>query len=264
MRGILMDWLVKIGEMDNLVPHTLHLAFHLVDRCLSVMKIAPGKLQLLGCACMMLAYKLEAVVVDSFVEHFVNISDHTKDEMLAMENLVLETLEYKLAGTHAYHFLERFIQAGCATETQQNFAHYLAELAVMDYPITIAHPPSVLAASIVYMTRVVAKEKSPWRPTLHHLTTYNAEQVRDCVAKLYKIHHAEYQVAQTDREDIRAVTVKYMSCKYARVSKLPPVQPFDTDVQNESYGQEGPSPPVEVGSRPTNAKDIQEKKISKA
>ncbi|CAK4846370.1 unnamed protein product, partial [Aphanomyces euteiches] len=117
MRGILMDWLVKMGHIDNLAPHTLHLAMHLVDRCLSVMKIAPGKLVLLGCACMMLAYKFDAVVVDSFVEHFVNISDHTKDEMLAMENLVLEALEYQLAGTHVYHFLERFIQAGCATET---------------------------------------------------------------------------------------------------------------------------------------------------
>ncbi|CAK4181112.1 unnamed protein product, partial [Aphanomyces euteiches] len=97
MRGILMDWLVKMGHIDNLAPHTLHLAMHLVDRCLSVMKIAPGKLVLLGCACMMLAYKFDAVVVDSFVEHFVNISDHTKDEMLAMENLVLEALEYQLA-----------------------------------------------------------------------------------------------------------------------------------------------------------------------
>ncbi|KAH9094803.1 hypothetical protein LEN26_004536 [Aphanomyces euteiches] len=96
----------------------------------------------------------------------------------------------------------------------------------MDYPITIAHPPSVLAASIVYMTRVVAKEKSPWTPTLHHLTTYTVEQVRDCVAKLYKIHHTDNQDTQTDRQNVRAVTDKYMSGKYARVSKLPLSNPL--------------------------------------
>ncbi|KAG9399741.1 hypothetical protein AC1031_011621 [Aphanomyces cochlioides] len=226
MRGILMDWLVEVGEEYKLVPHTLHLAIHLVDRCLSVMKVARGKLQLLGCACMMLACKFEEVVGPS-IEDFVYISDHTytNEEMLAMENIVLETLEYKLAGTHVYHFLERFIHAGCTTETQQHFAHYLAELAVIDYHITIAYPPSVLAASIVYMTRLVTEEKSPWTPTLHYYTKYNAVQVRDCVAKLYKIHNAEYQVSQTDPEKTRAVTDKYMSRKHARVSKLPPVQP---------------------------------------
>ncbi|KAH9121682.1 hypothetical protein AeMF1_006709 [Aphanomyces euteiches] len=219
-RGILMDWLVKVGYMFNLVPQTLHLAVHLVDRCLSVMKIGREKLQLLGCACMMLACKVESQG-GQIVQRFVTMIDlpYTKDDMLAMENMVLETLEYKLAGTHVHHFLERFIQAGCPTETQQHFAHYLAELAVMDYPITIAHPP------------ILTNEKSPWTPTLYEYTTYNVEQVRDCVAMICNIHHAEHQVLQTDPDKIHAVTAKYMLGKYARVSELPPVQPNLTNMQ---------------------------------
>ncbi|KAF0693049.1 Aste57867_15944 [Aphanomyces stellatus] len=226
MRGILVDWLVEVGEEYKLVPHTLHMSVHLVDRCLAVMKIARAKLQLLGCACMMLACKYEEVVGPS-IEDFVYISDHTytNEEMLAMETTVVEALEYKLSGTNVYHFLERFILAGCTTETQKCFAHYLSELAVIDYHITIAYPPSVLAASVIYMTRLITEEKSPWTPTLHYYTKYNAVQVRDCVAQLYKIHNAEYQVSLNDPEKTRAVTDKYMNKKHARVGKLVPVEP---------------------------------------
>ncbi|RHY98108.1 hypothetical protein DYB35_007315 [Aphanomyces astaci] len=162
MRGILVDWLVEVGEEYKLVPHTLHLAIHLVDRCLSTMRLARGKLQLLGCACMILACKYEEVVAPS-IEDFVYISDHTytNDEMLAMETTVLEALEYKLSGTNVYHFLERFILAGFV----------------------------------------------------------------DCVAHLYKIHDAEYQVSLTDPEKTRAVTDKYSTRSHVRVGKLAPVAP---------------------------------------
>ncbi|RHY05182.1 hypothetical protein DYB36_006681 [Aphanomyces astaci] len=187
MRGILVDWLGGVGEEYKLVPHTLHLAIHLVDRCLSTMRLARGKLQLLGCACMILACKYEEVVAPS-IEDFVYISDHTytNDEMLAMETTVLEALEYKLSGTNVYHFLERFILAGCTTEVQQHFAH---------------------------------------TPTLHYYTKYNAVQVVDCVAHLYKIHDAEYQVSLTDPEKTRAVTDKYSTRSHVRVGKLAPVAP---------------------------------------
>ncbi|RHY30617.1 hypothetical protein DYB32_004184, partial [Aphanomyces invadans] len=245
MRGILVDWLVEVGEEYKLVPHTLHLAIHLVDRCLSTMRLARGKLQLLGCACMMLACKYQEVVAPS-IEDFIYISDHTytNEEMLAMEATVLEALEYKISGTNVYHFLERFILAGCTSDVQRHFAHYLMELAAVDYSITITYPPSILAASVVYMTRLVTEEKSPWvsclhqvtltkllcsqTPTLHYYTKYNAVQIVECATHLYKIHNAEYQVLLTDPEKTRAITDKYSQRSHARVGKLAPVAPPST------------------------------------
>jgi cyclin A len=124
MRGILVDWLVEVGEEYKLNSATLHLSVHCVDRYLSTASVPRGRLQLLGCACMMVACKYEEVFGPS-VDDFVYISDntYTNDQMLAMEKDVLEVLDFRLSSTHVYHFLERFVLAGCTTESQNHFAH---------------------------------------------------------------------------------------------------------------------------------------------
>jgi len=126
MRGILIDWLVEVGEEYKLVPQTLHTSVNLVDRCLSKMKVPRGQLQLLGCACMMIAVKYEEVFGPS-VEEFVYISDHTytAEQMLEMEAKVLEALDFRISCTTVYHFLQRFISAGCKTDVQQHLAHVM-------------------------------------------------------------------------------------------------------------------------------------------
>ncbi|KDO23251.1 hypothetical protein SPRG_20992 [Saprolegnia parasitica CBS 223.65] len=112
MRMILIDWLVEVGEEYKVSSKALHLAICLVDRCLASMTLHRSELQLMGCACMILASKYEDVHAPS-VEDLVYISDHTYtgDRMLEMESMVLDALEFRVSSTHLYHFLERFVLA---------------------------------------------------------------------------------------------------------------------------------------------------------
>lgn len=58
MRGILVDWMVEVGEEYKLQPETLFLAVGYVDRFLSRTQAVPrSKLQLVGVTAMMLAAK---------------------------------------------------------------------------------------------------------------------------------------------------------------------------------------------------------------
>ena len=55
MRSILVDWMVEVTEEYKLERETLCLAVTYVDRFLSLMAVARGKLQLVGAAAMFIA-----------------------------------------------------------------------------------------------------------------------------------------------------------------------------------------------------------------
>ena len=55
MRSILVDWMVEVAEEYNLERETFCLAVTYVDRFLSLMAVARGKLQLVGAAAMFIA-----------------------------------------------------------------------------------------------------------------------------------------------------------------------------------------------------------------
>ena len=73
MRAILVDWLVEVAEEYRLLPETLYLAVALVDRSLSSRVESRGRLQLLGCAAMLVAAKYEEIYAPA-VNEFVYIS----------------------------------------------------------------------------------------------------------------------------------------------------------------------------------------------
>ena len=55
MRGILVDWLVEVGEEFDVETETVHLAVNYVDRFLSFMSVQRAKLQLVGTSSMFIA-----------------------------------------------------------------------------------------------------------------------------------------------------------------------------------------------------------------
>ena len=90
MRGILVDWLIEVADEYQLLPDTLFAAVNYVDRCLEKVNVSRRSLQLLGCACMLLATKHEETCTH-LVEDFVDISDntYTKDEIVVSGHLLL-------------------------------------------------------------------------------------------------------------------------------------------------------------------------------
>ena len=154
MRAILIDWLVEVAEEYMLLSDTLYICIKYVDRFLSARVVPRRDLQLVGCACLLLAAKYEEQFAPG-VDEFVIISEKSYDrkEILKMEVTVLKELNYRLTVCTAKTFLRRFQRAACTTGIEKHLSNYLAELTLMCYDLMNC-PPDIIAASCIYLARL--------------------------------------------------------------------------------------------------------------
>ncbi|KAJ7325402.1 cyclin-like protein [Mycena albidolilacea] len=115
---------VEVHTRFHLLPETLFLSTHLIDRFLFLRAVAPGKLQVVGMACLLLASKYEETVSPA-IANFTQISDG------------------------AYQ-----------TQTRQ-FGKYLAEIVFVEERL-VGTPPSLLAAAM-WLVRLALGE-GDWLP----------------------------------------------------------------------------------------------------
>ncbi|KAK7029932.1 MFS domain-containing protein [Favolaschia claudopus] len=158
LRSQMNDWLIQVHARFHLLPETLFLCMHLMDRFLSLRAVAVGKLQLVGMACLLLASKFEETVSPAIV-NFTQISGdaYTADEMRNAEKHILKTLEWDLSYPNPMNWLRRVSKVEGYEPQARNLAKYLAEIALMDRHL-VATPPSLLAASAMWLARVALGE----------------------------------------------------------------------------------------------------------
>ncbi|KDN39095.1 hypothetical protein K437DRAFT_250941 [Tilletiaria anomala UBC 951] len=175
-RSMLVDWLISLHSKLRLVPETLFLAVNIVDRLLSVRHVGLSKLQLVGCTAIFIAAKYEEVMCPS-VENFPYLSDstYTESEILAAERYVLRTLDFNLSYANPMNFLRRISKADDYDIQTRTVAKYFMEIAAVDYRL-IGHPPSVIAAAAVWLSREVL-ERGRWSPTLIHYSSFSEEEL---------------------------------------------------------------------------------------
>lgn len=228
MRSILIDWLVEVSEEYRLVPDTLYLTVHLIDRFLSEHYIEKQKLQLLGVTCMLIASKYEEICAPR-VEEFCFITDNTyaKEEVVRMESLVLNFLGFQLAAPTTKKFLRRFVQAAQASyevpSVELEFmANYLAELTLAEYSF-LKFLPSVTAASAVFVARwTLDQSNHPWNPTLEHYTRYKALDLKTTVLLLLDLQ------MNTSGSTLNAIREKYKQPKFKSVATLSSPKPVQS------------------------------------
>jgi hypothetical protein len=90
MRAILVDWLIEVQWKLRLLPETLFLSIHLIDRFLSKRAVSLVKLQLVGLTATLIASKVEEVLAPS-VGNFIYLADNAYDqtELLKAERYML-------------------------------------------------------------------------------------------------------------------------------------------------------------------------------
>lgn len=224
MRGILVDWLVEVGEEYRLSSETLYLAINYVDRYLSLARIEKSQLQLVGVAAMLIASKYEEIYPPQ-VDEFVYISDntYTRDQIFLMETQVLVALDFQLTVASAKVFLRRDLRAVRSLVPDPNvmlcvnmLSSYLCELALLDYGC-IKYVPSLLAVCAVALA-LHCNNLQPWSATLAHYAAYDAADplLQQCMLDIYRLW------INAPRHPLRAVPQKYANKRCARVSTLRP------------------------------------------
>jgi hypothetical protein len=214
MREILVDWLVEVHLKFKLQSETLFLTVNLIDRFLERRAVSRTKLQLVGCTAMLIASKYEEIYAPE-VRDFVYISDkaYTRDQILAMESIVLNTLGFHVTVPSILRFAERFAKVAKCDEKTTNLAKYLIELTLQDYKF-LNFLPSQIGASAVNVAMKMTGDSSPWNSTLEKHTTYTESQLSECCTEISLL-------CAKDPPKYRAVRKKYASPKFDEVSLIP-------------------------------------------
>ncbi|KAJ4898886.1 Cyclin-B2-2 [Raphanus sativus] len=212
MRAILIDWLIEVHDKFELMNETLYLTVNLIDRFLSKQAVVRKKLQLVGLVALLLACKYEEVSVP-IVEDLVVISDkaYTRNDVLEMEKIMLNTLQFNMSLPTQYPFLKRFLKAAKSDKKLETLASFLIELALVDYEM-LRYQPSLLAASAVYTAQCTIHGFSEWNSTCEFHSHYSENQLRECSRRMVSLH----QKAATDK--LTGVRRKYSSSKFGYIA----------------------------------------------
>ncbi|EEF52862.1 cyclin-B2-3 isoform X2 [Ricinus communis] len=188
MRGILIDWLIEVHYKFELMDETLYLTVNLIDRFLAVHPVVRKKLQLVGVTAMLLACKYEEVSVP-VVEDLILISDkaYSRKEVLDMEKLMVNTLQFNVSVPTPYVFMRRFLKAAQSDKKLELLSFFIIELCLVEYEM-LKFPPSVLAAAAIYTAQSTLSRFRHWSKTNEWYTSYSEEQLLECSRLMVKFH----------------------------------------------------------------------------
>ncbi|CAN7099049.1 unnamed protein product [Brassica rapa subsp. narinosa] len=216
MRGILIDWLIEVHDKFELMEETLYLTVNIIDRFLAVHQILRKKLQLVGVTALLLACKYEEVSVP-VVDDLILISDkaYTRREVLDMEKLIANTLQFNFSLPTPYVFMRRFLKAAESDKKLEVLSFFIIELCLVEYEM-LEYTPSKLAASAIYTARCTLDGFEEWSKTCEFHTGYKEEQLLACTRKMVAFHHN----AGTGK--LTGVHRKYNTSKFSYAARTEP------------------------------------------
>lgn len=193
-------------------------AVDLIDRSLSAFDVPRGKLQLLGCACVVLASKYEEIFAPT-AEELAHISDntYTRAEIISMELVVVNALQFRLSCVTPCSFQDRFCRAAGSKPRERSLVSYLLELLLQDYDgVTLL--PSLKAAAALYLARQTLHPRGcpreAWTGQTEHYTGYRPRELEACVRRLHALH------VQAEASNLRVVRDKYKKPALHRVAEV--------------------------------------------
>jgi len=215
MRAVLIDWLVEVHMKYKLRPETLFLAITIIDRFLAKKCVSRKRLQLVGVTATLIASKYEEIYPPKLSELvFICDKAYTKEEIVKMEIIVLNVLEFKLRVPTAVQFLDRFAKVSGCAEQQRQLSQYLAELALPEINM-IRFTASHLAAASIYLSSKPLKQPVAWPQTMCIQTGYTEAAIKGCANELRTL----LENAQTS--SLQGVRKKFSHAKYHSVAKIP-------------------------------------------
>ncbi|KAK4784530.1 hypothetical protein SAY86_018898 [Trapa natans] len=227
MRAILIDWLIEVHDKFDLMPETLFLTVNIIDRFLAIQSVVRKKLQLVGLVAMLLACKYEEVSVP-VVGDLILISDkaYTRGEVLEMESLMLNSLQFNMSLPTPYVFMRRFLKAAESDKKLEWLAYYMMELALVEYEM-LKYPPSLLAAAAIFTAQCSLYGFKQWTRTCEWHSNYSQHHLLECSGLMVEFH----QRAATGK--LTGVYRKYSTTKFGYTSKCEPALFLVSDSQQQ-------------------------------
>ncbi|XP_020248148.1 G2/mitotic-specific cyclin-2-like [Asparagus officinalis] len=216
MRAILIDWLIEVHYKFELMDETLYLTVNIIDRFLARQSVIRKKLQLVGVTAMLLACKYEEVSVP-VVEDLILISDraYKREEVLEMERLMVNTLQFNMSVPTPYVFMRRFLKAAESDKKLELLSYFIIELSLVEYQM-LKFQPSLLAAAAIYTAQCSLKGFKHWTKTSELHTAYTEDQLLECSRLMVDFHQ------KAGAGKLTGVHRKYSTFKFGCMAKSEP------------------------------------------
>ncbi|KAL6648536.1 hypothetical protein ACP70R_012760 [Stipagrostis hirtigluma subsp. patula] len=186
-RVVMVNWIIEYSHLVKLQPVTVFMGIGLMDRFLTRGYVKGSrKLQLLGIACITLATRIEenqpynCVLQKNFK---VGVNTYSRTEVVAMEWLVQEVLNFQCFVTTIHHFLWFYLKAAKADDRVEDLAKYLALLTLLDHKQLSFWPSTVAAAVVALACLATDKESSCHLVMETHMRTNN-DDLPECLMSL--------------------------------------------------------------------------------
>jgi len=155
MRTKLVEWMIQLADEIKLGYKTKQMAIIIIDIILSKLKIHKKYLQLLGITTIFIVVKAE----ESFIYNLTHACDHcanayTREEVSAMEMLILKTLKWKLQFPTPGEIARRLVQLAnqaLGVNLPKFFKKIdnFIDLIISDYDISLFSPTAIACAAVM-------------------------------------------------------------------------------------------------------------------
>ena len=151
MRAIIVDWLIEVTDVVSQHPNTLYLTVSLFDRYCARVHVEKKKVQLVAVAALFIASKYEEVYSVPNTATLTYCTDHsfTKSDIILMEKLIVDELDWRLSVPTAYSFLMIFLSLVDASEFIKNAAQYYIERILQEHVMLKYLPSEISCAAVV-------------------------------------------------------------------------------------------------------------------
>ncbi|KAG8948351.1 G2/mitotic-specific cyclin [Tulasnella sp. 424] len=177
-RGIVVDQLLSLLHELGLLSETFWMTVNLFDRLLSVRTVRVARFPFTGLVCASLAAKSQEGTPRQVNWWKYSSNDEDTAEMFLSGELALcQSLGWHLECPNPLAFLRRISIADGSDVLSFRLAKYLVLMQCFD-PQLLEYPPSVIAASAYWLTRISLKKLISKQPEgLVHCTSYGTDKL---------------------------------------------------------------------------------------
>ncbi|XP_034538139.1 cyclin-J [Notolabrus celidotus] len=222
LRRYFSDLIAIVSNRFRLCPVARHLAVYLLDLFMDHYDVTVQQLHMVSLSCLLLASKFEER--EDRVPKLETLNSLgcmssmnlvlTKQGLLHMELLLLETFQWNLYLPTAAHFIDYYLSIAvhegdlhdgwpmtCLEKTKlymAKYADYFLEVSLQDH-VFLCFTPSLVAAACVATSRLILHLSPTWPLRLQRLTGYSWENLVPCAEKLLIAHDSDVKEANKQK-----------------------------------------------------------------
>ncbi|KAK9074440.1 hypothetical protein SSX86_007038 [Deinandra increscens subsp. villosa] len=191
-RSQMVQWIMKQTANKALQKETMFLGVSILDRFLSKGYFKnKTDLKIAGIACLTLATRIEEnQPYNSIRQKIFKVggNEYSRSEVVAMEWLVQEVLNFQCYLPTIYNFLWFYLKAARANQDVTRTARYLAASALLGHE-QLCYWPSTVAASLVCLACLAENKQSSHQQITWIYNGSNDEDLSDCIKVTYTAYN---------------------------------------------------------------------------